>query len=238
MWDNHITREFADTCAKMGISEALFVGELFEYDAFGVVRGPQAITAVIMRKDIDPIAFKSLRYSLIDVVKSDDMDSSFEYRLRNEYLQKFAGDRVKVVDCEYISEGAGPRLQALWNLHVGSNRQEGLVIHHQGKRYKIKEKYTIDAVIIGVNTASASWLKGRKNRHKFHLPCFVKRSMETQRHSHRARELGPGMGQRKQAELFEKVMGDNNSNTLPDVSKSLTDMPFLAQMSCLWSQRS
>ena len=112
LWDNHITREFADTCAKMGISEALFVGELFEYDAFGVVRGPQAITAVIMRKDIDPIAFKSLRYSLIDVVKSDDMDSSFEYRLRNEYLQKFAGDRVKVVDCEYISEGAGPRLQA------------------------------------------------------------------------------------------------------------------------------
>lgn len=229
LWDNHITREFADTCAKMGISEALFVGELFEYDAFGVVRGPQAITAVIMRKDIDPVAFKSLRYSLIDVVKSDNMDSSFEYRLRNEYLQKFAGDRVKVVDCEYISEGAGPRLQALWNLHVGSNRQEGLVIHHQGKRYKIKEKYTIDAVIIGVNMASASWLKGRKNRHKFHLAVARETKYGDPTYIHIGPvNWGPGWDNEKQAELFEKVMGDNNSNALPDVSKAITDMPFLA----------
>ena len=167
MWDNHITREFADTCAKMGISEALFVGELFEYDAFGVVRGPQAITAVIMRKDIDPIAFKSLRYSLIDVVKSDDMDSSFEYRLRNEYLQSSqeTASRLSIVSTSLKEQ---VHVCKQWNLHVGSNRQEDSSFTIKGKR-KIKEKYTIDAVIIGVNMASASWLKGRKNRHKFHL---------------------------------------------------------------------
>ena len=49
LWENHVTREFEDTCRKRGISEALFVGELFQHDEFGVVSGPQAITAVVMK---------------------------------------------------------------------------------------------------------------------------------------------------------------------------------------------
>ncbi len=225
LWENHITREFEDACIKRGVSEAMFVGELFDYDAFGVVRGPQAITAVVMRKDIEPSAFKQLRYALFDVISIDGQKMDVEYRLRRQELLPYQGDRVRVADMEYIEDGAGPRLTALWNLHVSQNKQEGLVIHHKGKRFKVKEKNTIDVAIIGVNTNSASWLKGRKNRHKFHVAVARTTKYGDPTFIH----IGPvnwglGWDNEKQAELFDMVMGEKisdnkyeNTITMPNI---------------------
>lgn len=225
LWENHITREFEDACIKRGVSEALFVGELFDYDAFGVVRGPQVITSVVMRSNIDPTAFKSLKYALFDVVSLDGKKLDVEYRLRHQELTPYAGDRVRVTDMEHITDGAGPRLTALWNLHVSENKQEGLVVHHKGKRFKIKEKNTIDVVIIGVNTQSASWLKGRKNRHKFHVAVARETKYGDPTYIH----VGPvnwglGWDNEKQSELFDMVMGEKisdikyeNTITIPEI---------------------
>ena len=212
LWENHITREFEDACAKRGVGEALFIGELFEHDAFGVVRGPQAITATVMRKEIDPQAFKRLRYALIDVVSIDNQNPDVEYRLRHAELIPFEGDRVKVVPLEHILEGAGPRMEALWSLHVSQNQQEGLVIHHQGKRYKVKRRHTLDAVIISVATNSKPWMDGRKNRHVFEVAVARKTKYADPTYIYIGKVgWGPGWDNAKQSALFDEVMGEQLS---------------------------
>ena len=212
LWDNHITREFEDTCVKRGIKEALFVGELFEYDAFGVVRGPQAVTTVILRKDISSSDFKQLRFALIDVLSIDNKKYNLDYKLRHAELLPFEGDRVKVVSAEHLTEGIPFRLDALWQLHVTENQQEGLVIHHNGNRYKVKRKHTLDAVIIGVSKTSKSWLADRKNRHTFHVAVAKDTKFGSPTYVH----IGPvnwgtGWDNEKQSELFERVMGEENN---------------------------
>jgi hypothetical protein len=209
LWENQVTKEFEDTCKKRGIREALFLGELFEYDAFGVVRGPHAVTSTIMRKDISSSAFKQLRFSLFDALSINNSKVNVEYRLRHAELEPFAGDRIKVVDMEYLSESIPYRLEALWALHVGENEQEGLVIHHDGNRYKVKRKHTVDAVIIGVNTASKSWLANRKNRHIFHVALAKDTKEGSPTYIHMGPvNWGPGWDNEKQGELFDMVMGE------------------------------
>ena len=96
----------------------LFVGELFQHDEFGVVRGPQAITSVVMRNEIDPKAFKQLRYALIDAISIDNNPANVAgYNVRHGELLPFEGDKVKIIPLEHIPNASGPRLEALWNLH-------------------------------------------------------------------------------------------------------------------------
>lgn len=209
LWENHITREFEDACVKKGVAEALFIGELFEHDAFGVVRGPQAITATVMRKEIDPRAFKRLRYALVDIVTLNGQDVDVEYRLRHAELVPYEGDRVKVVPLEHIQDGAGLRLEALWNLHVMQNQQEGLVIHHDGKRFKVKRRHTLDAVIISVATNSKPWMDGRKNRHVFEVAVARKTKYGDPTYIYVGKVgWGPGWDNEKQSALFDAVMGE------------------------------
>lgn len=212
LWENHITREFEDACVKKGVSEALFIGELFEHDAFGVVRGPQAITATVMRKEIDPRAFKRLRYALVDIVTLNGKNVDVEYRLRHAELVPYEGDRVKVVPLEHIHDGAALRLQALWNLHITQNQQEGLVIHHEGVRYKVKRRHTLDAVIISVATNSKPWQDGRKNRHVFEVAVARKTKYGDPTYIYVGKVgWGPGWDNEKQSALFDMVMGEQVS---------------------------
>ena len=208
LWENHITKEFEDTCKKRGVREAIFLGELFEYDAFGVIRGPQAVSSVILRNDISSAAFKQLRFALFDAVSINNKEVNVEYRLRHAELQPFIGDRIKVVDMDYLTEAVSVRLDALWSHHVGENGQEGLVIHHQGKRYKVKRKHTLDAVIIGVSKISKSWLAGRRNRHTFHVAVAKDTKEGSPTYIHLGPvNWGPGWDNDKQGELYDEVMG-------------------------------
>ena len=226
LWENHVTREFEDACKKRGISEALFVGELFQHDTFGVVRGPQAVTSVIMRNEINPKAFKQLRYALIDVVSIDNNPVDVEYRVRHGELIPFEGDKVKVIPLEHISNASGPRLEALWNLHVSENQQEGLVIYKDEERFKIKRKHTVDAVIISVATSSKPWMDGRKNRHVFEVAVAKKTKYGDPTYIFIGSVgWGPGWNNEKQSMLFDMVMGDEVSEGKWEHSINLPDVP-------------
>jgi len=212
LWENHVTREFEDACRKKGVSEALFVGELFQHDEFGIVRGPQAITSVVMRNEIDPKAFKQLRYALIDAISIDNNPANAGYNVRHGELLPFEGDKVKIIPLEHIPNASGPRLEALWNLHVKENQQEGLVIHYEGKRFKVKRRHTIDAVIISVSTESKPWKDKKKNRHVFEVAVAKKTKYGDPTYVYLGSVgWGPGWDNQKQSELFDMVMGEQIS---------------------------
>ena len=226
LWENHITREFEDTCVKRGISEALFVGELFQHDEFGVVKGPQAVTAVIMRNQIDPKSFRQLRYALFDAISIDNNPLDVGYSIRHGELVPFEGDKVKITPIEHIPNASGPRLEALWNLHVKENQQEGLVIHHEGKRFKIKRKYTLDAVIMSVSTNSKPWQDNKKTRHVFEVALAKKTKYGDPTYVFIGSVgWGPGWDNQKQAELFDMVMGEQIDDDKWEHSIKLPNVP-------------
>ena len=167
-WDNFLTHAFEDACRSLGITEAIVTGEVVTYNDIGQVAGREAVTSVLNRQEADPIdkisthntnAFRKLKLVIHDVLSFDGSPVSRDIPVtqRLALLAGVKNDRISVIPHETITEDINTNFDLFWKENVVNANNEGLVVYGGGKRYKIKTKYTLDAVIIGVDTEAKYW---------------------------------------------------------------------------------
>lgn len=167
-WDNFLTHAFEDACRRIGVTEAVVTGEVVTYNDLGQVAGREAVTSVLNRQEADPIdkisthdtnAFRKLKLVIHDVLSFDGTEVSRDIPIaqRLALLSEVQNDRISVMPHEVITDDIETNFQAFWNDNVVKANNEGVVIYGGGRRYKVKTKYTLDAVIIGVDTEAKYW---------------------------------------------------------------------------------
>lgn len=228
MWDNHLTREFQRTCERLGIREAILVGEIVTYNEFGKVAGPQGVTAVLNRKEKEDGAttqnerlFNNLRFTLTDLIKIDGKQWGIDdsYEAKHDLLKQFTSFRIDLTPYFRLQSPFTERFDALWSQVTVTDGHEGFVVYADGNRFKVKRQNTLDAVIIGIDSTSKRWIDGKgigsayvavvHNRPKFG-PIYVSLG----------RVGTTGLTDAQRLELTEKVVGTENENVVP-LSKAL-----------------
>lgn len=156
-WDNHLTRDFEEMCARLGFDELTVLGESILLDDVGVPLGPSAVG--FLRKDNpSPEDFSKLKFVITDVYSVDGVkvqDLSFDERIAK--VADLDGDRIRCVDPLILMDDHYPVIKAKWESEVKTRGHEGLVLIVDGKTYKVKRKYTLDAVIMGIGTTSKTF---------------------------------------------------------------------------------
>jgi hypothetical protein len=169
-WDNYLTHAFEDACRSIGVTEVIVTGEIVTYNDLGQIAGREAVTSVLNRQEEDSeedgvalhdsISFRKLKFVIHDVLSFDGSEVSREIPItqRLGLMSEVKNDRISVIHHEVISEDLTTNFEAFWKKYKEEANNEGLVAYAYGRRYKIKSKYTLDAVIIGIDMSSKTWL--------------------------------------------------------------------------------
>ena len=161
-WDNYLTREFERICADNDVDEITVVVESIVVDQFGRVEGNNAVTSILSTDNDghhDPSTFRNLKAVILDVLSVDGKDVySLPYEERLMKAADLESDRIKCLDPAVIEDDYEAKVDSIWRYETGERMNEGLYIHGGGRRYKIKRKYTLDAVVMGVSTTAKAWL--------------------------------------------------------------------------------
>jgi hypothetical protein len=168
-WDNYLTHAFEDACRSIGVTEAIVTGEIVTYNDLGQIAGRDAVTSVLNRQEEDSevdgvsnhdrISFRKLKFVIHDVISFDGSEVSREVPItqRLALMSEVKNDRISVIHHEVISEDLTINFEAFWKKYKEEANNEGLVAYAYGRRYKIKSKFTLDAVIIGIDMSSKTW---------------------------------------------------------------------------------
>jgi hypothetical protein len=168
-WDNYLTHAFEDACHSIGVTEAIVTGEIVTYNDLGQIAGRNAVTSVLNRQIEDSeedgialhdsISFRRLKFVIHDVLSFDGSEVSREIPItqRLGLMSEVKNDRISVIPHEVISEDLTTNFEAFWKKYKEEANNEGLVAYAYGRRYKIKSKFTLDAVIIGIDMSSKTW---------------------------------------------------------------------------------
>ena len=167
-WDNYLTHAFEQACRSIGVTEAIVTGEVVTYNDKGQVAGREAVTSVLNRQEAEPEGkisthdrhlFRRLKLVIHDVLSFDGTPVSRDIPIsqRLALLAEMKNDRISVMPHEVITDDIVTNFQLFWKNNVEKPNNEGLVVYGGGKRYKIKPKYTLDAVIVGVDTDAKYW---------------------------------------------------------------------------------
>lgn len=222
-WDNHLTHAFENACRSIGVTEAIVTGEVVTYNDIGKVAGREAVTSILNRQEEDSEedgisthdthAFRKAKLVIHDVLSFDGTPVSRDIPItqRLALLAEVKNDRISVIPHETFTEDIYTNFEAFWNDNVVKASNEGVVVYGGGKRYKIKTKYTLDAVIIGVDTDSKYW----QDQKEILSTVIIAVSKSTSR--------GPAfvafqrvgnlrMSNEEKADLFHKVLGERNND--------------------------
>ena len=186
MWDNHITREFERSCKQGKLRDAIITGELVSYDDFGKISGPAGVTAVINRKEStltggeeteesakgeygngqarqNSKMFSKLRFASHDLIKLDGKEFApeMDYREKNKLLKEFNTFRIFAVEYHHLVMPFNQRFDSLWEQITVADGHEGMVVYTKDRRVKVKRKFTVDGVIIGIDKTSKRWIDGK-----------------------------------------------------------------------------
>lgn len=127
-----------------GIKQAVFAGELYLYAGEGTRTRSFNLTKALTDKD------HNLRFAAFDLIELEEEDYVFQpvhttiEKLRN--ILPTDGD-FHLVDYQTVSDRK--TIAELYKKSVEVNDQEGIVVKTEGITYKVKPKYTFDAVIVG-----------------------------------------------------------------------------------------
>ena len=77
------------------------------------------------------------------------------------------GGRIRCVDPVVVEDDYAGIVKAIWEAEVIERQNEGLIIHAGELRYKVKRKYTLDAVVMGVGKTK-TW-RDKKPRASIHF---------------------------------------------------------------------
>ena len=233
MWDNHITREFETLCKRMKLREAIITGEMIAYDDFGKVAGPAGVTAVINRKETtltgeaktvesanqatqNPKLFSKLRFATHDLIKLDGKEFApeMDYREKHDILKEFGTFRIFPVEYYHLVTPHNQRFDSLWEQITVADGHEGMVVYTKDKRIKVKRKFTVDAVIIGIDKTSKRWIDG-KGIGSAYVAVMKKRPKYGTTYVSLGRVGTTGITDEERMRLTEQVLGEDNANIIP-----------------------
>ena len=239
MWDNHITREFETVCKRMKLREAIITGEMIAYDEFGKVAGPAGVTALINRKETsltgetetvesekgeygkgqasqNPKLFSKLRFATHDLIKLDGKEFApeMDYREKHDILKEFGTFRIFPVEYYHLVTPFNQRFDSLWEQITVADGHEGMVVYTKDKRIKVKRKFTVDAVIIGIDKTSKRWIDG-KGIGSAYVAVMKKRPKYGTTYVSLGRVGTTGITDEERMRLTEQVLGEDNANIIP-----------------------
>lgn len=168
-WDNYLTKEFERACQANGLSEAIVIGEIHTFNSQGRVAGVGAISSILNKQEGDPPAhddksFRRLKFIITDVISLDNSKVSTDIGInhRLDLVSGFDTDRISTVPYKVIEDDQQLEFDTFWKKNVTEKGHEGVVAYANGRRYKVKRKYTIDAAIVGIDTSSKTWQDQKK----------------------------------------------------------------------------
>jgi len=239
MWDNHITREYERVCKQGKLREAIITGELISYDEFGKVSGPAGVTSVINRKETTPTGeegteesakgeygrgrarqnpkmFSKLRFASHDLIKLDGKEFApeMDYREKNHLLKEFDTFRVFAIEYHHLVMPFNQRFDSLWEQITVTDGHEGLVVYTKDRRVKVKRKFTVDGVIIGIDKTSKRWIDG-KGIGSAYVAVTKKRPKYGTTYVSLGRVGTTGLTDEERMRLTEQVLGEDNANVIP-----------------------
>ena len=221
-WDNYLTHAFEDACRSIGVTEAIVTGEVVTYNDKGQVAGREAIASVLNRQETEPVdkisthdrhAFRRLKLVIHDVLSFDGTPVSRDIPIsqRLALLSEMKNDRISVISHEVITTDLHTNFQLFWKNNVEKLNNEGVVIYGGDKRYKIKPKYTLDAVIIGVDTESKHW-QDQKEMLSTVLVAVSKNTSKGPTYIGFQRIGNFRMSDEERMTLFQKVLGERKND--------------------------
>ena len=212
-WDNYLTHEFERACRSLGIAQATVVGELITYDSEGKVAGVGSVGSILSRQEGDIPAhdnrdFRKLKFVITDVLEFDDLSTDdLPIQQRLDLMNGVDLDRVKVTNYLVIDDDHQEMFDAFWSREVERKGNEGVILYGGGRRYKVKNYYTLDAAIIGIDTSSKVWQDKKRT-----LPHRHHRRLQDYRQGTGLRCLPAcwlvHAGQAGEKDLFRRVMGE------------------------------
>lgn len=152
-WDNYLTREFERICQDNDVDSIEVVVEAIVIDAMGRVKGSSESSSILSTgtDNHDPATFRNLKAVILDVLSINGKDVTnlpFEERLMK--AADLEGDRIRCLDPVIVEDDHEAVVSAIWRGEVDERHNEGLIVHADGMRYKVKRKFTLDAVVMGV----------------------------------------------------------------------------------------
>ena len=239
MWDNHITREFERTCKQGKLREASITGELVSYDDFGKVSGPAGVTSVINRKEStltgaevteesakgeygkgqarqNAKMFSKLRFASHDLIKIDGKEFAPEmnYPEKHNLLKEFNTFRIFAVEYHHLVMPFNQRFDSLWEQITVADGHEGMVVYTKDRRVKVKRKFTVDGVIIGIDKTSKRWIDG-KGIGSAYVAVTKRRPKYGTTYISLGRVGTTGLTDEERMRLTEQVLGEDNANVIP-----------------------
>jgi ATP-dependent DNA ligase len=237
-WDNYLTREFERICADNDVDEITVVVESIVVDQFGRVEGNHAVTSILSKDNDghhDPSTFRNLKAVILDVLSVDGKDVySLPYEERLMKAADLESDRIKCLDPTVIEDDYEAKVDSIWRYEVGERMNEGLYIHGGGRRYKVKRKYTLDAVVMGIRTDTKAWLDEKPMVGS--MLVGVSKSTKDGMVLVPVGFVGGGFTQEVGRELFNLVLGEprgeeygyyEHSVTLPGLQETYPDTHFV-----------
>lgn len=152
-WDNYLTREFERICQDNDVDSIEVVVESIVVDGNGRVMGNEESRSILATgtDNHDPTTFRRLKAVIVDVLSVDGKDvSSLPFEERIMKAADLEGDRIRCVDPTVVEDDYEATVQAIWRSQVQERMNEGLIVYAGDRRYKVKRKYTIDGVIMGI----------------------------------------------------------------------------------------
>lgn len=233
-WDNYLTHEFERACRSLGIAQATVVGELITYDSEGKVAGVGSVGSILSRQEGDIPAhdnrdFRKLKFVITDVLEFDDLSTDdLPIQQRLDLMNGVDLDRVKVTNYLVIDDDHQEMFDAFWSREVERKGNEGVILYGGGRRYKVKNYYTLDAAIIGIDTTSKVWQDKKRT-----LPTVIIAVSKTTAKGPvyiAFQRVGSFMLNKQEREdLFQRVMGEeteewnfaNHIRALDDLQEGL-----------------
>ena len=221
-WDNYLTHSFEDICRQVGVTEAIVTGEIVTYNDKGLVARREAVTSIVSKQEAEPQgkisthdnkAFRRLKFVIHDVLSFDgnDIDRDIPIAQRLALFASAKNDRISVMPHEVVSDNITENFEAYWKRNVEELQNEGLVIHANGRRYKIKRKYTLDAVIIGIDTSAKYW-QDRKEILPTVIIAVSKRTSKGPTYVAFQRIGNFRISEDKRRDLFHQILGERRDD--------------------------
>ena len=236
-WDNYLTHEFERACRSLNLSQATVIGELVTFNSEGKVAGVGSVGSVLARQEGDPPAhdnrdFRRLKFIITDVLSVDGISTNdLPIKQRLDLMNGIDLDRIKTVNYQVITDEHQDMFDAFWQREVNERGNEGVIIYGGGRRYKVKNYYTLDAAIIGIDTSSKVWQDKKRT-----LPTVIiaVSKMTAKGPVYVAfQRIGSFMLNKQEREdLFNRVMGEDDGDW--NFENVITSLKISAAEDILW----
>ena len=129
-------------------------------------------------------------------------------------MKEFDGFRIFAVEYYVLTTPFSQRLDTLWEQITVTDGHEGMVVYANKKRIKVKRKFTVDAVIIGIDKNSKRWQDGKGIGSAF-VAVMKKRPKYGITYINIGKVGTTGITDAERANLTELVLGEDNANIVP-----------------------